>query len=75
VDLWTDKIASRVRGEIKPGHAWRHGAVNVRANKSHGIKASVHLFNNFEDLPKVIERALKKQGVILHDIKNEPEAK
>jgi hypothetical protein len=75
VDLWTDKIASRVRGEIMPGHAWRYGVVNVRANHAHGIKSTVHPFNCFEDLPKVIEKALKNQGVVLHDIKKKSEAK
>jgi len=44
--FWTNGIAPK-RGQVIPKHAWTAGAVNIQANKAHGIvpkkgKPSIH---------------------------------
>ena len=66
VDFFTDNIAAG--DKTRQCHAWTVGAVNVPANKGHGIKSGVSVqFNSLPELGSAIERALAQAGVTLHE--------
>jgi hypothetical protein len=65
VAFHTDGISSR-KGHVVPKRAWTNGAVYVRANKAHGIRAqSPQRFNSLLELPHAIGRVLKANGITL----------
>ena len=67
VHFWTDGIASEGRGYVQPRVAWDYGSVDVKANKTHGIRAQASpvLFNRFDDLPQAVLTAVQQADVEL----------
>jgi hypothetical protein len=70
VRLFTNDIAERGAGFVKPGNAWFKGDVGFRPNKAHGVPSigsDPIMFNRPEDLVSAIFEAAKAQGVTLFD--------
>ena len=66
VHFWTNNIAEK-EGHIVPRNAQSRGTVALRANPSHGIKASESIiFNSLMELPTKIEELLIREGITLH---------
>lgn len=67
VRFWTENIAVG-KGRIRPKHAWTAGVIRITNNKAHGITGEPIPFNSLMEIPSVIEKALLKQGIILHPV-------
>ncbi len=70
VRLFTDHIAEKGAGYVKPGNAWFKGDVGFRPNPAHGVKsigADPIMFNGTEDLVIAILKAARAQGVTLFE--------
>ena len=65
VHFWTDGIVDPPN--ILPKHALAAGTVSLRANPSHGIKASDPIpFNSPMQIAGCIEELLIREGITLH---------
>ena len=63
IKFWTNDLVPN--GQIAK-HAWAAGAVDLPANKAHGIKATTKHFYSLMDLLSKIEEVLIEQGIVLH---------
>lgn len=52
--------------ELPKKTCWDSGFVSVVSNNIHGIKSGIYSnFNNFKEIPKAIEDALKRSEIII----------
>lgn len=59
----TDDIAS-MKGLIVPKFCWEGGFVSVKANETHGIRATEGMpFTTLDEIPGVVHAALDEAGV------------
>jgi len=64
VNFFTNNI-EKGKGEIEPRVCWDIGAVVIRSNRSHGIKAKTYSLRQFDLIPNVIRKALVDAGVTM----------
>ena len=62
--FWTNDLEVKREGK-KVNSCWDSGMCYIEANKEKGIKACCVPFNNFTEIPNAINKAIKKQKILM----------
>ena len=62
--FWTNDLEVKHKGK-NVNCCWDSGMAVTEANKLKGIQASITPFNSFSEIPNAINKAIKKQKILM----------